>query len=114
MCDICDMSRTEIELFRAERAAEKVQCGIKILNLMVEEGRLSPDWVDSLDMDKFDITSTRTCILGQLFPGGYWEAVDILSYGEDYLLDGGFTTEDNDWTLLQEAWSQAIRALRNV
>lgn len=97
-----------------------------MLDVLVEAGELEAGWADRIDLAEFSITSTRDCILGQLFrtdevdewgdsvPGYNKGETALYNNGRMSAYDGGFATTAGDWHLLQEAWIQAVRKLQTV
>jgi hypothetical protein len=65
-----------------------------------------PDWADRIDLKKFQIRNTDSCVIGQVF-GTWWG--DDFPADERYRL-GFNTTEDNeDFDVLQRDWTVAIK-----
>lgn len=68
-----------------------------------------PNWVESVNVHCLDMESASRCILGQMF-GSYSEGIDALFgyWSTIERIDLGFTTEDDDWIALTDAWTDEI------
>jgi len=83
--------------------------GPKLLN------KVMSDWFNKIDLDKLDLSSSKNCILGQLY-GSFWKGFEKLGlnrndYSLNELLNLGFIVTDGIST---EDWRKEIRSLKNV
>ena len=84
---------------------EEIARGIKLLN------RINPGWVNQIDLDKLNMTSSFDCIIGQVY-GDYCKGITRLEktyYCDRY--EYGFTANDQ-YTLTKE-WKDAIINIRS-
>lgn len=84
---------------------KEIAKGIKLLN------KINPGWVNMINLDKLNMTSSFDCIIGQVY-GDYCKYITRLE--KTYYFDRyeyGFTANDQ-YTLTKE-WKQAIINIRS-
>lgn len=97
-------SELQIEVDRTIKA--RVIAGIELL-----KEKYGENWVEHIDMEKFDIANGERCILGMVY-GRYTFGLERLAIPEHEGAVYGFSTlgggvEDN-WEDLQAAWIQEL------
>lgn len=123
--------RTKKEKRHDAELMERVKRGIALL-----EREYGPSWVDHIDLDRLDLRSGGSCVLGQLY-GCYTDGLQVLwpelSAEADTDVDGWekisagvghqhgfFAASDRrdgcygpsqDWIALNEAWKDALTPL---
>jgi hypothetical protein len=108
------MSITQTKTHEHQKMIEHVQRGIARLS------EKYPDWEYGIQLDKLDMSSVCSCILGQLFPGGFTEGVNGL-FGfswsgshpvtdEEYCIvaSHGFVTSV-DYHQLERVWKEVLQ-----
>lgn len=83
----------------------EIKKGIEFLN------RINPGWVDKIDLDTLDMSSSNKCIIGQLY-GDYWVSMRVIE--KDYYIDRfeyGFSCFG--FSIKTEEWKQAIMNIRS-
>jgi hypothetical protein len=93
--------RTDIQKTIDEELLGRIKAGIALL-----EEEYGSDWVEHIDMETFDISDTRCCVLGQLY-GHYTVGSRQLGiHGPSYGFD--LVSSDHRWDDLQEAWEYVL------
>jgi hypothetical protein len=94
-------------------ADEAVAIGAALLDTV------RPDWASELDLETFDIGSTRCCIIGQLYSSYNYGLAQLVPLTDDnysafVLLGRTFGFCGMDYDVLQHAWFRAIAARRHA
>lgn len=93
-----------------ETASFAVQNGVAWLNIHY------PGWIDKINLDAFSIDDINCCVLGQLEPRKFFNAImrdhqlttqDIVSLGFDVLCNKIF--ERDNYIALEDAWRDYIK-----
>lgn len=68
-----------------------------------------PHWVSAIELEKLDLTSYSTCVLGQLY-GNYDDGLRELEIGSGTPF--GFLLDKGNWAYLTRDWKATIRRLK--
>jgi hypothetical protein len=94
---------------------EQIARGIALINEKM------PDWRENISIESLEMSMGDSCILGQLYSGGYSEGIDHLlgcHVGPDerlaFAVAHGFNIAEADedghaWEELQQAWITALQ-----
>ncbi len=80
--------------------------GIAFLNVV------NPKWVKKIDLKKLDLSSTNTCVIGEVF-GNYHDGINKMDLDSSQAETLGFyLQEDNDYGLLTKTWKSVIQKIK--
>ena len=86
--------------------SNRVKAGIAFLNVV------EPDWLKRIDLEKLDLSNSKTCILGEVY-GNYYDGRDKLDLNEEIAEKLGFAEEENrpNYKSLTAAWKETLKPM---